>query len=515
MDPKSLVERFLSGGYRAPAGDLAGVRTVVEEKPAKGIDDALGDTIEHPPGESPKSDRERAAPQRTDNNRDLENDLPGPPVYNTPGPAVSPRSPPSPKPESKFKMRTPGTPGEEYGHPYKENVYPRRTEAAGAGMFPTYSERQHKNKSQAKRYYQKYYRRRKSLIETRAKRRYNRVKNQPSFRRRKSLRNNEKYKNRFRRLPAGGATSISQLSKRQREKHEKRAGALPISFYHEWMGWGDLLGFDDEGPIVHLDGEGESRTVSLGSFLRGMVFESEEELGDFFSALDQAYGDPDPREVAATFYREVFRAPYNMDPGPGAQDLGLPSQTNPHRDLEYPNSEHDERAPGHKLEVGEMHGAPGSAKVIPSGRGFVNKEASTPSAMRVAKRLADLLGETSSDVLLKSKKLRPKGKRFDKKNSMYTFSVPGQTSANTYTVQMKVSRVGKATKLGKMDLLVSCSCPFWQWQGPEHWAKVGSYLYGTPRGTASKPSIKDPRSLHKVCKHVAACLEMVKDWTLP
>lgn len=515
MDATRVAERFLLSGYRAPAGDLAGVRTVVEEKPAKGIDRPLGDSIEHPPGESPKSDRARALPQRTDNDRDLTIDLPGPPVYNTPGPAVDPKDPPSPNPESKFKMRTPGTPGEEYGHPYKENVYPRRT---AGGMFPTYSERQRKNKGDAKRYYQKYYRRRKNRIETRAKRRYNRIRNQPSFKRRQKLRNDSQYKNRFRRLPSGGAYSVAELSRRQREK---KGSGLPLSFYHEVWGWGDLLSFEDEGLLVHFDGEGEegegTEIVSLADFLRGMVFDSEEDLGAFFEGLDRAYGEPDPQVVVASFYREVFRAPANLDPGHGSQDSGLPSQTSPLEDLEYPNYRHDRRAPGHKLEVQEMHGAPGSAKVIPSGHDFANKEAALriASAIRVAKKLSELLGETSSDVLSKAGKIKPKGKRFDKKNSLYTFSVPGQTSANTYTVQMKVIRVGNATKLGKMNLMVSCSCPFWQWQGPEHWASAGSYLYGKPRGTASTPSIRDPKSVHKVCKHVAAVLNMTKDWTLP
>lgn len=505
-----------SADYRAPAGDLAGVRTVVEEKPAKGIPDkSLGDSIEHIPGESWRSDRERTSPQLPDNTNDLTKHPPGPPVYNTPGPATK-GEPASPIPKSKIKMRTPSTPGEEYGHPYKENIYPRRTaeehEAAGAGTFPTWKQRQHKQKGKAKLYYKKWYRRHKSEIRTRARRRYRKERVSPTFKRKKHLRNTPKYHNRFRRLPFGGSRTLSERAERGREK---AASLFPMSFYHTRLGWGDVLDFEPDGILVHLDGESEETAlISLRAFLKGVVFETDEDSDAFFEAMEAAYEDetPDVRWIAATFYREVYRKPDNLDPGPGGQDFGLPSQFNPNEDLDYPNTYHDQesRPSGHKLDVRQMDQAPGSAKVIPSGHDFANKEAS----IRVAKRLAELLGETSTDVLKRSKTIRPKGRRFDPKTGMYSFRVLG-SSGNNYTVRMKVSGRGNVTKLALMDLKVSCDCDFWQWQGPEHWAKVEDYLYGTPRGTASKPDIKDPRSIHKVCKHVAACLEMVKKWELP
>jgi hypothetical protein len=506
-----------TAGYQAPVGDLAGVRTVTDEKPAKGIfDRTLGDTIEHPPGETWKSDRDRANPEMTDNSNDLTKHPPGPPVYNTPGPATK-GEPASPIPKSKIKMRTPSTPGEEYGHPYKENIYPRRTaedhEAAGAGMFPTHSERQHKLKGKAKLYYKKWYRRNRSEIKMRARRRHRRERFSPEFKRKKHLRNMPRFHNRFRRLPSGGARSIADQSERGREKAEKKASTFPMSFYHLRLGWGDIVGFDDDGVIVHLDGETEDLlTLPLRSFLKFVVFETDDDLETFFDAVEEEHGDPDPREIAATFYREVYRPGYNMDPGVGAQDLGLPSQTNPNVSEDYPDYNHDQQTkpPGHKLEIREMDQAPGSAKVIPSGHDFANKEAS----IRVAKRLAELLSETSTDVLQRASAIHPKGRRFDQKTGMYSFSVPG-SSGGDYVVRMKVSRRGNTTKLALMDLKVSCSCDFWRWQGPEHWAKVEDYLYGTPRGTASRPNIKDPRSIHRVCKHVAACLNMIKKWELP
>lgn len=526
-----MSEVFKTSGYRVPAGDLAGVRTVVEEKPAKGIGLPLGDTIEHPPGETPKSDRERAKPQRTDKKDDLTRKPAPPPVYNAPGPSVpmadrNTRTPGEPGQSDKIRVRSPGVPGEEYGHPYKDNVTPRRTDDQGVhhsktaldltefeealrvagGLFPSYSERQHVQRGQAKRYYQRYYRRHKSRIKTRAKRRYRRIRNSPAFKRRQKLRHNPKFKNRFRRLPARGVRSPKERAKHWRDK----SAMEPLSFFHLVLGWGDIVDFNDDGVVIHLDSESEECiTIPLSSFLRGVVFESDEAADAFFDAVDEVYGTPDPRVVAATFYREVYTPGWNKDPGEGAQDLGHPGPESPI--LEYPDWEHDDRAPGHKLDIREFDGGGGSAKVIPSGHGFANKEA---SAIRVAKRLAEMLDETSKEVVQRSTSIRPKGRRFDQKNAMFTFNVPG-SSGDSYVVRVKALRKGTATKLSKMDLLVSCSCDFWRWQGPEHWAKVEGYLYGKPRGTASDPSIKDPKGTHRLCKHAVACLNSIRGWELP
>jgi hypothetical protein len=71
--------------------------------------------------------------------------------------------------------------------------------------------------------------------------------------------------------------------------------------------------------------------------------------------------------------------------------------------------------------------------------------------------------------------------------------------------------------LAKAHVRVSCTCPFWRWQGPEHWAKQGDYLFGKPVGLATKPDIKDPSGGHRACKHVLAVLDMVtaRRWDLP
>lgn len=74
------------------------------------------------------------------------------------------------------------------------------------------------------------------------------------------------------------------------------------------------------------------------------------------------------------------------------------------------------------------------------------------------------------------------------------------TSGNSYRVSVSLTGV---------DIHMSCDCPFWQWQGPEHWASTEDYLYGSPRGTASKPIVKDPNSEHRLCKHAVAVLNRI------
>lgn len=80
-------------------------------------------------------------------------------------------------------------------------------------------------------------------------------------------------------------------------------------------------------------------------------------------------------------------------------------------------------------------------------------------------------------------------------------------------VKVKAFRKGGANKLSKLDLDLTCSCPAWRWQGAEHHSKREDYLDGEPRGTASVPVIRDPMNINRVCKHVFAVLEHVKNWT--
>ena len=122
---------------------------------------------------------------------------------------------------------------------------------------------------------------------------------------------------------------------------------------------------------------------------------------------------------------------------------------------------------------------------------------------RVALKINEILTGLSPKVTSGAKSVTPKLKRADPNNAIWTYTVPG-SKGESYTVKVKGVPKGGLRNVSKMDVLVSCTCPFFRYQGPEHWAKVGDYLYGKPTGTAAKPDQKDPNGGNRICKHVAA-----------
>lgn len=56
------------------------------------------------------------------------------------------------------------------------------------------------------------------------------------------------------------------------------------------------------------------------------------------------------------------------------------------------------------------------------------------------------------------------------------------------------------------DLYLSCTCNYWKYQGSEYHAKENDYLFGKVKGTAEKPTKKDPNGTHKICKHAYVVL---------
>jgi hypothetical protein len=127
---------------------------------------------------------------------------------------------------------------------------------------------------------------------------------------------------------------------------------------------------------------------------------------------------------------------------------------------------------------------------------------------RTAATITDIEARCEPKLHSSSQGLKVKLKRVNAKAAMWTYEVQG--SKSPYKVQIKAPRMGNVRDVGKLNVYVACSCPYWQWQGPEHHAKVGDYLYGKPRGTASKPDVKDPSGTHGACKPVLAVLGHLK-----
>jgi hypothetical protein len=153
----------------------------------------------------------------------------------------------------------------------------------------------------------------------------------------------------------------------------------------------------------------------------------------------------------------------------------------------------------------------GSGRVIPENHDFVNKEASFD---KEAIRISEIQDGCSPDLHSKSEKIRIKLRRVDPKNLMWLFTVTG-SKGKIYKVRIKVLPKGNLRNVNKTDILVSCSCPYWRWQGPEYHAKEQGYLLGRPVGLATRPEVKDPHNNHGACKHVLAVLKRVSTFVLP
>lgn len=507
-DPKAPADGCgtpKTADYRAPVEDLSGYRTFTNEDSAKGIHKPSGNSVYHQPGESPRSDRERSLPQPNDTKQNLEQHTPANPVYNTPGPSNESEG-------QKIHVRTPGTPGEEYGHPFKENIYPRRTDDASpgsraatdvtakGGIYPSYADKQHKQQSEAKLYARKYYQRHRGKIKSRAQRDYLHKKHSPEFKKEKSRRNSETYGWRFERIPSGGFRSNADRAKAQRDK--KALSLIP--FYHPNYGLGNVVDVQDQAVVVEqtdaLGGEPLGvGTVPFFTFLRGVQFEDEAGSDAFFDLADQDFDRDDEESTRlATFYRETFTPGWNLDPGEGAQDLGAPGPYSPTK--VYPDTDRDYRAPAESMNnISPTDNNPGSAKVIPEGHDFANKMAS-----RVAAKMAEILQGLDPGIRTRSQGLTPKVHKSDDAKGSYQFRVPG-SDGDTHTVKVQGTQ-----PLAKSNLKVSCTCGFWRYQGPEHWAQTNGYLLGNPVGTAANPNAKDPNGKNRVCKHVLAALNHIK-----
>jgi len=134
--------------------------------------------------------------------------------------------------------------------------------------------------------------------------------------------------------------------------------------------------------------------------------------------------------------------------------------------------------------------------------------------LRVAATQEEVLEGLSGKVQQKAAACTATLKRADIKNLRWVFSVDCGHGAKA--VKIKAIRPkGNVTAFGKLGLELTCSCPAWQWLGPEYHAKGQSYLLGKPRGTATTPDIRDPDRVNKVCKHVAAALLITRGWTIP
>jgi hypothetical protein len=132
---------------------------------------------------------------------------------------------------------------------------------------------------------------------------------------------------------------------------------------------------------------------------------------------------------------------------------------------------------------------------------------------RVAATAEQILKGLNPKFVDRSRRVSVDLRRADLKKMRWLFRVKGN---HVYAVKVRAMRPrSNTTKFSKMDLEISCSCPAWQWQGPEFHSTGKEYQLGPLMGTASTPDIRDPARQNFVCKHVAAVLDVTKAWDIP
>lgn len=222
---------------------------------------------------------------------------------------------------------------------------------------------------------------------------------------------------------------------------------------------------------------------TLGEWLEKMATEE----ADTFYRKEKAPADPDEiyDDAPIGWVGPQTRAPYVQD---------LPKDVKP-------------IAPGGGA-GGQVTNNPGSAKVMPySDTDLANRKQQiyeNYSRQKAAATFNDILSRTSPEIQARSQEYSPKLLRTNTKYWIFSFKV------GDYQVRVRAFKRGTAKKLPKLNIRCSCTCNFWRYGGPEHWAKVNRYLYGKPRGTAHRPDIRDPGGDHYACKHVVAVLNLMK-----
>lgn len=360
-------------------------------------------------------------------------------------------------------VRTLGVPGGDDPHPWKDSIQQRRVTVGAFRITP--SHRQHRQHGADRVKAHLNYLRNRSRLRTTAHRRYRIVSHNPAFKRQQTMRH---------RHPA------------QHRRINACLGTMLGFVYGPNYDRGDVLGFRPDGKVwllLHPADGPKLIAVSIPVLVSRVIFLSHVELDAFFVWADSAF-----TSAKLSFMYE--RVPANE------ADSAKPT----HR-IDRPDAFHPAReGPDYYVQKG-----PARPGTIPS-HGLIRKA----SAQRVAATIAEIQARMDPTILQASQTLQAHLARVDRKAGQWTFEVPSsKVGSAPYKVRVKAVGRGQAKTMRKADVWVSCSCPFWRWQGPEHWAKTGDYLLGHPVGTASKPVIKDPHERKVACKHVLAVFRKV------
>lgn len=478
------------GGYRAP------------------VDNWTPQTYRKDPGSTPDNqEKQQVLPAP---NGGKTKDL-GPQTFNGPGPSGTG---PGGRSVHKDMARTKAQPGGDHPTPPARTSPARRPEVNAATKGKPYpgADRQRDQRGHAKRYFKVRYQQKRNEYKLRANKWYKKYRKNPRYL--KDQERRTKSPERFERRPGGGVAENKDRSKKNREQNKKKASANAPVFYLPTGQWGVFVGVceDSQGePQVRLHLEDAVVVNHPVDEFFDVVETGEEAAGEIFDALDAYFEWQDSEEGAVERLASLWmirRAEMLYQKHPPRMDS----------DTVYDRAEDrkdrkDQKSPLEKKDAPVVEQNPGSAKVIPwNNPDLVNNKG---AMSRVATRIHEIVGRCGAEVRERAAGLKPKLVRVDQKNAMWLFDVPG--SKSPYRVRVKATRKGNILDVAKLDVHVSCNCPYWQWQGPEHHAKQSGYLFGSPTGTASKPTVKDPDESHTACKHVVAVFNHIttRGWRVP
>ncbi|OHD23343.1 MAG: hypothetical protein A2Y38_10375 [Spirochaetes bacterium GWB1_59_5] len=369
------------------------------------------------------------------------------------------------------------------------------------------TQRQHKQRGQAKLQTHRNYVKNRSRYRMQSRKRYQKMKRNPQFKRQQQIRRQhpERFKRRLAQvaIPPDIALVLGD--------------DLRPAVVHSVSPLSEMV------TVVLLGGQAGLGTdlvsYSLDEFFDQATFLTPEDEQRMFYLLDGAHGlfDEEDAEIPLSDPEneieefEARTAEMFYEKRPPAEEPG--SSYDQALSWNQDERERYERRPGGLLEQPEVRDNPGSGKVIPEGHDFQNR---ADRAIKTALRISEIQQACRPDLRQKAERLSVTLRRVDQKNRVWLFDVQG-SKGDDYRVKLKAEAKPQVRGLDKADVFVSCSCPFWQWQGPEHWAKQHKYLFGRPVGTASRPAAKDPDHQHGACKHVLACFDWIikNNWKMP
>jgi hypothetical protein len=140
------------------------------------------------------------------------------------------------------------------------------------------------------------------------------------------------------------------------------------------------------------------------------------------------------------------------------------------------------------------------------------------SFSKKAMSLGELMVSTNSKSLKYVSGCTATIKRNMPDKGRWLFSVKSSEpwSKGPYDVRFKlVKDVGKKTKgiLGR-EIMVSCTCRAWKFNGADYNSLRKDYNE-RQFSNGAPPNIRDPRKKYLICKHVAACVPIFKDFVIP